>query len=41
MIFFVLVLWIRTAVSPFADGTSRSSMAKGPTAEEQLPQLPV
>ena len=41
MIFLVLVLWIRTAVSPSADGTRRSSMAKGPTAEEQLPQLPV
>ena len=41
MIFRVLVLWMRTAVSPLAEGTSRSSIAKGPTAEEQLPQLPV
>ena len=41
MIFPVLVLWMRTAVSPLANGTSRSSIANGPTAEEQLPQLPV
>jgi hypothetical protein len=41
MIFLVLVLWMRTAVSPSAYGTMRSSMAKGPMAEEQLPQLPV
>ncbi len=41
MIFPVLVLWMRTAVSPLAKGTSRSSIANGPTAEEQLPQLPV
>ena len=41
MSFFVLVLWMRTTVSPSRAATSRSSMAKGPTADEQLPQLPV
>ena len=40
MIFFVLVLWMRTTVSPSRAVTSPSSMAKGPTADEQLPQLP-
>ena len=39
--FFVLVLWTRTSVSPSLAFTSRSSIAKGPTAEEQLPQLPL
>ena len=41
MSFFVLVLWMRTTVSPSRAGTRPSSMAKGPTADEQLPQLPV
>ena len=41
MSFFVLVLWMRTSVSPSTGWIRRSSMAKGPTAEEQLPQLPV
>ena len=39
--FFVFVLWTRTTVSPSLEGTRRSSIAKGPTEEEQLPQLPV
>ena len=39
--FLVLVLWIRTIVLPSAAFTSRSSIAKGPTADEQLPQLPL
>jgi hypothetical protein len=40
MIFFVLVLKIRTtAVSPFGR-TIPSSTAKGPTADDMLPQLP-
>jgi hypothetical protein len=41
MSFLVLVLWMRTTVSPSRAGTRRSSMAKGPTADEQLPQFPV
>ena len=39
--FFVFVLWIRTTVSPSTGWIRRSSMANGPTAEEQFPQLPV
>ena len=39
MTFFVFVLWIRTFVVPPVTSTSRSSIAKGPTADEQLPQL--
>src|SRR2546421_60102 len=38
--FFVFVLWTRTTVWPSRAETSRSSMAKGPMADEQLPQLP-
>ena len=41
MIFFVLVLWMRTTVVLPVDSTSFSSMAKGPTADEQLPQFPL
>ena len=42
MIFFVFVLWMRTTATPSAPAeTSPSSMAKGPTDDEQLPQLPV
>ena len=41
MSFRVLVLWMRTSVSPSTAFTSRSSIAKGPTAEEQLPQFPL
>ena len=40
MIFFVFVLWMRTRVSPSRAPTRPSSMANGPTADEQLPQLP-
>ena len=38
--FRVLVLWIRTTVAGSRAGTSPSSMAKGPIADEMLPQLP-
>ena len=38
--FLVFVLWMRTSVSPSRAGSSPSSMAKGPTEDEQLPQLP-
>ena len=41
MIFFVFVLWMRTSVSPSTAFTSRSSIANGPTEEEQLPQFPL
>ena len=41
MIFRVFVLWMRTSVSPSAACTRRSSIANGPTADEQLPQLPL
>ena len=41
MIFRVLVLWMRTIASPSFALTMPSSMAKGPTAEEQFPQLPL
>ena len=41
MIFRVLVLWMRTIVSPSVAFTMPSSMAKGPTADEQFPQLPL
>jgi len=36
----VFVLWMRTTVSPSRTVTSPSSMANGPTDDEQLPQLP-
>jgi len=40
MSFLVLVLWdAHRPVLPSAAFTSRSSIAKGPTADEQLPQL--
>ena len=39
--FFVLVLWILTTVSGSTARTRPSSIAKGPTADEQLPQLPL
>ena len=38
--FRVLVLWIRTTVAGSRAGTSASSMAKGPIADEMLPQFP-
>ena len=41
MIFFVLVLWMRTVISPSRGGTRPSSTANGPTAEDMLPQLPL
>ena len=37
----VLVLWMRTVVTDSTVRTSPSLIAKGPTAEEMLPQLPV
>ena len=37
----VLVLWMRTMVTPSSARTMLSSMAKGPTPEEILPQLPL
>ena len=37
----VFVLWMRTSVSPSTTFTRPSSMTKGPTEEEQLPQLPL
>lgn len=39
-IFPVLVLWMRTRVTPSSTGTSFSSTANGPMAEEMLPQFP-
>ncbi len=36
----MLVLWMRTVVTPSRAATSPWSTAKGPTAEERLPQLP-
>ena len=40
MIFFVLVLWMRTTASPSrGGGTSPSSTANGPMAEDMFPQL--
>jgi hypothetical protein len=36
----VLVCQMRTTVTAPVVGTIPSSMAKGPTAEEMLPQLP-
>jgi hypothetical protein len=41
MTFFVLVLWNRTFVRLLVTSTSPSSMANGPTADEQFPQLPL
>ena len=40
MIFRVLTWWMRTSASPSATRTRPSSTAKGPTAEDRLPQLP-
>ena len=39
MTFLVFVLWMRTVVTPSRAATSFSSIAKGPTDDEQLPQL--
>ena len=40
MIFFVLVLWMRTTASPSRGfGTRPSSTAKGPIADDMFPQL--
>lgn len=36
----VLVIWMRTVVTGSTGSTRPMSMAKGPTAEEMLPQLP-
>jgi hypothetical protein len=42
MILDVLVLWMRTTTSPSRGATAiPSSIAKGPTAEDMLPQLPL
>ena len=41
MIFRVFVLWMRTSASPSVAFTRRSSIANGPTADEQFPQLPL
>jgi len=41
MSFRVLVLWMRTIVVPSVVFTRPSSIANGPTADEQFPQLPL
>ena len=38
--FRVFVLWMRTTVTGSPGGTRASSIAKGPIAEEMLPQFP-